>query len=251
MNEVIQTILGHRSIRRFKNEALTQEETDQIISAAQAASTSSFLQAYSIIGVTDKSKKEEIAELAGNQNYVAENGFFAVFCADFSRHQTAASLHDQDIHKAVESTEGFMVAVIDTALAAQNAAIAAESMGLGICYIGGLRNNLETVSSLLETPSHVLPLFGMVVGRPAEQHEQKPRLPQETVYHENTYNLDSESLKQELKHYDETILHYYRSRSSRSKQITWTSQAASTLSHSKRLYLNAFTKEKGFLNGRP
>ncbi|SFP44292.1 oxygen-insensitive NADPH nitroreductase [Salibacterium halotolerans] len=251
MNDVIQTILRHRSIRRFKNEPLTKEETDQIIRAAQAASTSSFLQAYSIIGVTDKAKKEELAELAGSQDYVAENGFFTVFCADFSRHHTAASLHGQDIREAVESTEGFMVSVIDAALAAQNAAIAAESMGLGICYIGGLRNNLESVSSVLETPSHVLPLFGMAIGRPAQQHEQKPRLPQETVYHENTYNLNSDELKQQLQNYDETILQYYRSRSSGNKEITWSSQAASTLAHSKRLYLNAFTQEKGFLKGRP
>ncbi|MGY4690025.1 oxygen-insensitive NADPH nitroreductase [Salibacterium sp. K-3] len=249
MNDVIKTILDHRSVRKFSSEPVGQKERTQIVRAAQAASTSSFLQAYSIIGVTEQEKKDELAALAGGQEYVAENGFFMVFCADFSRHQSAASLQEKRIDEAVESTEGFMVAVIDAALAAQNAAIAAESLGLGICYIGGIRNNLETVHSLLKTPYQVLPLFGMAIGYPEEQQEQKPRLPVEAVYHENTYNQDKH-VNDQLRSYDETILDYYRSRTNGNKEITWTSQAASTLSRSKRLYLNSFVRQKGFLTGR-
>ncbi|WP_026700879.1 oxygen-insensitive NADPH nitroreductase [Salibacterium aidingense] len=244
MNPAIETILNHRSVRNFKNDPIPESNINEIIRAAQSASTSSFLQAYSIIGVTSQEKKDRLAALAGGQTYVSENGYFFVFCADLSRHLTAASVHEQDISASVESTEGFMVAVIDAALAAQNAAIAAESMGLGICYIGGLRNNLEAVSSLLQTPDNVLPLFGMAVGWPDSYQEQKPRLPQTVIFHENEYN---EIKHAQLRAYDQTIFNYYRSRANTKKEITWTSQVSSALAKSKRLYLNKFVPQKGFM----
>lgn len=77
MNEMIETILNHRSVRSFKDEPLTEEQIKIIISSAQSASTSSYIQAYSIIGVTDKKKKKKLAELAGNQSYVELNGHFS------------------------------------------------------------------------------------------------------------------------------------------------------------------------------
>ena len=109
----------------------------------KAASTSSNIQAYSIIGITDPEKKKKLAELAGNQSYVEKNGHFFVFCADLYRHEIVGEMENSDVITSIESTEKFMVTLIDTALAAQNAAIAAESMGLGICYIGGIRNHLK------------------------------------------------------------------------------------------------------------
>lgn len=78
----------------------------------------------------------------------------------------------------LENSEHFLVSSVDAALAAQNAAIAAESMDLGICYIGSIRNNLSQVDELLSLPKHVIPLFGMVTGVPDHQPERKPRLPQ-------------------------------------------------------------------------
>ncbi|RSL33391.1 oxygen-insensitive NADPH nitroreductase [Salibacterium salarium] len=247
MNKTIETILNHRSVRSFKNETISDEKVQQIIQSAQAASTSSFLQAYSIIGVTDQLKKDKIAELAGNQSYVAANGFFFVFCADFKRLQEASVMQNKEISAATESTEGFMLAAIDAALAAQNAAIAAESLGLGICYIGGIRNHLNEVSSILETPEKVLPLFGMAVGYPDSYQEQKPRLPNDLVFHENEYQNDKNQTKKKLLHYDDEILQYYKTRMNTKKEITWTGQVSATLEQTKRLYLNDFVKQKGFL----
>ncbi|MDQ0299361.1 FMN reductase (NADPH) [Salibacterium salarium] len=247
MNTTIETILNHRSVRSFTNQAIPEEQLHHIIKSAQAASTSSFLQAYSIIGVTDPNKKKKIAELAGNQSYVAENGYFFVFCADFARLQEAADIQTKDISTAIESTEGFMIAIIDAALAAQNAAIAAESLDLGICYIGGIRNNLKEVSSLLETPANVLPLFGMAVGYPDSYQEQKPRLPEDVVFHENRYQNDKRQTQSSLLRYDDGILEYYRTRMNTKKEVTWTGQTSSTLEKTKRLYLNEFVKQKGFL----
>src|SRR4051812_27273654 len=121
MNDVITTILNHRSIRQFEDKPLTDEQINTIVSCAQAAATSSFIQAYSIIGIKDKLKKKRLAELAGNQDYVEKNGHFFVFCADLYRHSLIGENEQKNVLPSIESTEKFMVALIDASLAAQNA----------------------------------------------------------------------------------------------------------------------------------
>ncbi|WP_445486452.1 oxygen-insensitive NADPH nitroreductase [Niallia sp. 03133] len=244
MNEVIKTLLEHRSVRKFKEKELTKDQVKQIVESAQSASTSSFIQAYSIIGVTDKEKKAKLAELAGNQSYVENNGHLFIFCADFYRHQVAAEMEEKDVSATLETTEKFMVTVIDASLAAQNASIAAESMGLGICYIGGLRNNLPEVCNLLKTPERVIPLFALVVGYPDQQTEKKPRIPFEHIYHENEYEQDAAAYKKELDVYNETISAYYKERTGDARQDTWTAQMAGMLEKKSRLYMNEFVKSK-------
>lgn len=245
MNQVIETILSHRSVRHFEDRKLTKEQIETIVKSAQAASTSSYIQAYSIIGVTDQEKKEQLAELAFNQEYVAKNGHLFVFCADLYRHEIIGEMEKVDVLPSIESTEKFMVATIDAALAAQNASIAAESMGLGICYIGGLRNDLSKVSEILGTPDRVIPLFGLVVGYPAKINDQKPRLPLKHIYHENQYNSDKESYVQELKEYNEIVQQYYINRTKGKRSDTWTGQIAKTMEKKSRMYMNQFVQEKG------
>src|SRR3954470_45411 len=202
MNEVIKTILNHRSLRHFEDKPLTDEQIKTIVSCAQAAATSSFIQAYSIIGVKDKEKKQKLAQLTGNQQYVQKNGHFFVFCADLYRHTVIGEKEQKDVTPSLESTEKFMVALIDTSLAAQNAAIAAESLGLGICYIGGIRNNLEEVKKLLKIPDRVIPLFGLAIGYPTKITDQKSRLPFEHIYHEDEYEQDIQIFTSQLDKYD-------------------------------------------------
>jgi FMN reductase (NADPH) len=246
MNEVIKTIMNHRSIRQYEDRPLTEEQIRTIVEAAQSASTSSYIQAYTIIGVKDPAKKKKLAELAGNQPYVEKNGHLLIFCADLHRHDLIAEMEGADLTTSLESTEKFMVAVVDAALAAQNAAIAAESMGLGICYIGGLRNNLEEVTKLLNTPQRVLPLFGMTIGYPLHESSKKPRLPLEHVYHEEEYEQDEQRLKEQLKEYNETVQSYYIKRTGGKRQDTWTGQMAQMLSHPRRMYMKEFVEKKGF-----
>lgn len=246
MNAVIETILSHRSVRKFEDKPLTQEQVETIVRCAQAAATSSFVQAYTIISVRDPDHKRRLAELAGQQDYVAQNGHFFVFCADLYRHQLAGEIENVDVTEAIESTEKFIVAVTDTALAAQNAALAAESMELGLCYIGGIRNRLDAVSELLETPEHVVPLFGMAVGYPAHQPGQKPRLPLHHVNPVDGYPQDREQLKQELKTYNQTISDYYAERTQGARTDRWTRQIADKMQKPARSYMKAFLKGKGF-----
>jgi FMN reductase (NADPH) len=244
MNKVIETILQHRSVRRFEDKPLDREQIEAIVKSAQASSTSSFIQAYSIIGVTDRQKKQRLAELAGNQSYVAENGHFFVFCADLYRHKMIGDLENADLSDSIESTEKFMVALIDTALAAQNAAIAAESMGLGICYIGGIRNDLEAVKEVLKTPEYVVPLFGLAVGYPDQETDLKPRLPLGHVYMENEYEQDQNVLEQQLKEYNKTTSDYYLERTGGKRSDTWTGQMAKMLGIKSRTYMKGFVENQ-------
>ncbi|WP_066316484.1 oxygen-insensitive NADPH nitroreductase [Bacillus sp. FJAT-29814] len=243
MNEVIKTILNHRSLRQFEDKSLTDEQIRTIVTSAQAASTSSFIQAYSIIGVKDKEKKKKLAEVVGNQPYVEHNGHFFVFCADLYRHSHIGEQEQKDVLPSIESTEKFMVALIDAALAAQNAAIAAESMGLGICYIGGIRNNLEEVQKLLKTPERVIPLFGLAVGYPTKITGQKPRLPFEHIYHEDEYQQDQEVYLQQLQNYDQIISSYYMERTGGKRADRWTEQMANMLERKSRMYMKEFIQK--------
>lgn len=244
MNSTIETILSHRSVRKFKKKPLTNEQIEAIVRCAQSASTSSFIQAYTIIGVTDMDKKQKLAELSGGQSYVAENGHFFVFCADLYRHQVIGEIEGGDVIPSLESTEKFMVTLVDTALAAQNAAIAAESMGLGICYIGGIRNHLEEVKTLLQIPERVIPLFGMAVGYPDQETAQKPRLPLRHVYQENVYNSDKEKIKKDLEEYNKVVTNYYKERTGGVRQDTWTGQMSNMLSKRVRMYMKDFVEKQ-------
>ncbi|MBT2700246.1 oxygen-insensitive NADPH nitroreductase [Bacillus sp. ISL-40] len=243
MNEVINTILNHRSLRHFEDKPLTDEQIKTIVTSAQAAATSSFIQAYSIIGVKDKEKKKKLAEIAGNQEYVEKNGHFFVFCADLYRHTIIGEKEQKDVTPSIESTEKFMVALIDASLAAQNAAIAAESLGLGICYIGGIRNNLEEVKKLLKTPERVIPLFGLAVGVPTKLTDKKPRLPYEHVYHEDEYQQSTEVYLSQLQKYDDLISCYYEERTNGKRKDRWTDQIATMLDRKSRMYMKEFVQK--------
>lgn len=244
MNETIKNILSHRSIRRFKDEPIEQETVETLIQCAQAASTSSYQQVYSIIGIEEQSIKDKLAELAGNQTYVSQNGYFFVFCLDYHRHQLMAQIAGQNVDDTIKSKEGFMVGMIDVALAAQNVAVAAESLGLGIVYIGGIRNNLPEVSELLRCPDHVVPLFGMAVGHPDASPGLKPRLPQAAVFHKNQYVEDEKALPV-LKEFELQSAEYYRDRTGGARDEGWATQMARVMSQPKRTYMKEFIESKG------
>lgn len=243
MNEVISTLLNHRSIRQFEDKPLTEEQIQTIVRCAQSAATSSYIQAYSIIGIKNKETKKRLAELAGNQPDVENNGHFLVFCADLYRHTLIGEKFGKNVMPSIESTEKFMVALIDTALAAQNAAMAAESMGLGICYIGGIRNHLPEVQKLLKTPERVIPLFGMAIGYPAKITDKKPRLPFEHIYHEEEYPQDKNLFFHQLQEYDELISNYYDKRTNGKRKERWTEQITAMLEKQNRMYMREFVQK--------
>ncbi len=239
---VLNLLSSHTSIRTYKNTKISKEEVFELISAAQHAASSHFVQAYSVIWVTDNQIKKKLGDYSKNPQQFETAGAVFVCCVDFERLRIAGQLNDTSI--VTDSAENVMVGTIDIALFAQNLAIAAESKGYGICYIGGVRNSPAEISELLNLPSNVFPVFAMTMGVPDEQHEVKPRLPVDAILHENGYN--SEKYQTLLPAYDKTLEEYYSSRSSNQKSTNWTKSMAEFLKVPRRTHWKKFLEDKGF-----
>lgn len=174
MNNTIEIIKNHRSIRQYLDKDIPDEIIDEIIISAQAMPNSINGQQTTIIVVKDKAKREKLAELTGNQPHVAEAPVFLVFLIDFYRTYLAAKKNhvEQVVHEYVEGTE---VGSVDAGIALGAATIAAESLGLGVVPIGGIRKNPEKVIELLELPKYTFPVVGLVVGYPADKSHKKTK----------------------------------------------------------------------------
>ncbi len=236
MNSVVDTIKNHRSIRAFKDQPITREQLDTIVECGISASSSSLLQVVSVIRVTDKEKRLKLAELAGNQKYVATAAEFLVFCIDYQRH------YEMNPSVKPEFTELTIIGAVDSGIMAQNCLLAAESMGLGGVYIGGLRNSPKGVDELLGLPKYTAVLFGMCLGHPDQDPQLKPRLGANVIVHENIYKpLD----KAVIAEYDQTMLDYYQGRSSNTKQQGWSEQITAKLSQESRPFILSYLNDKG------
>lgn len=192
-NEHIALLLSHRSIRGYRPDAPPAGTLETLVAAAQSAATSSNLQTWSVVSVTDPAKRAAMAKLAGNQKHIEQCPIFLVWCADVSRNARMAESEGREL-EGLPYLETFLVAAIDAALAAQNAVVAAESLGLSTVYIGALRNDPEQVAQLLALPQGVMGVFGLCVGYAAEgvANEVKPRLPQASVLHHDSYSTADE-----------------------------------------------------------
>lgn len=245
MNETIDQMLQHKSIRKFKTNPVETEKLDAILAAAQMASSSSNMQALSVIRITDLPLRRKIAELAGNYSYVESAPEFLVWCADLYRLETVLKLHGKETEACLDTVENFLVATVDTALAAQNAAVAAESLGLGIVYIGGIRESIGEIAELLELPRLVYPVFGMCIGYPDQQPVPRPRLPRSTVLHENRYS--EAGYREGIQAYDERMKQYMLERSGGKSALVWSESMAAKLSKPNRKHMQSFLQERGFL----
>lgn len=244
-NDTINLLMRHASVRKYKDTPVSEEQLNAIIGAGQMASTSSNVQAYSVIAVTDSALKSQLAGLAGNQAYIEQCPVFLVWCADLYRLREVTKPHLQGETSYEDSTENLIVASVDAALAAQNAAVAAESLGLGIVYIGGIRNQIAEVSELLGLPELVYPIFGMCVGYPDGTSGLRPRLPLEAVLHRNHYN--AEATVEQVKTYDKVSSDYMRERTHGAKDTPWSVIMAERLAQPARLHMKEFLLSKGFL----
>ena len=233
---------SHSSVRKYTGEEISKETVIDLIETAQMAASSHFVQAYSVIWVTDEEKKAKLGELSKNDFQFKTAGASFLFCVDFKRLQVAGKKHNVDI--VTDSAENVLVGVADVALFAQNFVIAAEAKGYGICYIGGARTNPAEISELFNLPDCVFPLFAMTIGTPTKRNETKPRLPVAAVLHENGYDVEKyDSL---LDEYDATMESYYASRSANQKTATWTKQMADFLIDQKRPFMKDFLASKGY-----
>jgi nitroreductase len=221
-NDVFTTILSHRSVRAFLPTPLPPGTLQQLVAAAQSASTSSNLQTWSVVAVEDPGRKARLAVLGAGQKHIVECPLYLIWLVDLARLDRVAEERQMGL-QGLDYLEPFIVGVVDAALAAQNAAVALESLGLGFVYIGAMRNHPEEVAAELGLPPHVMALFGMCVGYPdpAAPTGVKPRLPQSAVLHREEYSAAAQS--EAFTAYDIRLRQFQREQGM--TEIEWTQQA--------------------------
>jgi FMN reductase (NADPH) len=247
----IEQIHRHWSVRAYKPDPVPAELIETVVAAGQRASTSSNLQAYSVVAVTDPATLERLAHLCGDQKQVRQAPVFLAWCADLSRLERICRARGYE--QQASHVESFLVAAVDAALAMQTAALAAESLGLGICYIGAIRNQPADVIELLGLPRLVFPISGMTLGWPAVEPFLRPRLPLEAVLHWERYDTTAEP--EALAAYDramvETGIYEGRQvpvpgREDGMEDYGWQEHSARRVSQAVRTYLREVLRGQGF-----
>lgn len=237
----IDLLRSHRSIRKFTEQPVDDDLAESIINAGLSAATSSNLQGTTVIRVRNPNTRAAIAELAGGQTYVETAGAFFVWCADLHRSAVACEMAGGEFHGGM--TEHFIIATTDCAIAAQNAVVAAESVGLGICYIGGIRNDPAQMTELLDLPEQVVPLFGLCIGWPDQDPALKPRLPISVTLKEETYDTTSE--REGIAAYDAHMREYYLERTKGKVDRTWSADMSALLGKESRPHMRSYLDSQG------
>ena len=242
MNETIKTQLNHRSIRAFKEQELTKEEVELLVDVARHTATSKFMQAYSIISITDPTLKAAFAAIS-KQPYVENNGHLFLFVVDYHR--------NVQLTKAQElqgTADYFIAGLTDATIAAQNMVVAAESLGMGTVFLGSLHNDAQQIIDLLGLPEYTFPAVGLAVGWPNQEPQLKPRLPKEVIHMENQYQALENPLK-DIEAYDEEITGYYDTRDLNNRVDRFSKQVADKMETlpPKRLALLEVIQKQGFL----
>lgn len=198
MNETVKQLFERKSVRVFEERKISQEDKDTILEAAAMAPTAGNQQLYTILDITDQALKEALVKTCDDQPFIAKADMVLVFCADCRK------WYDAFVHAGCDPrTPGvgdLMLAVTDTAIAAQNAVTAAWSLGIGSCYIGDVMENCEKQRELLQLPQYVFPAVMAVFGYPTQQQKerQKPqRVNMKHIVHENGYRrMDGDELQE-------------------------------------------------------
>lgn len=185
MHDIYDLIHAHRSVRRYRPDPVPEEMLRRILGAAVRASSSGNMQAYSVIATTDAALKQELRAPHFYQEMVTEAPVLLTFCADFHRMRRWLELSEAPLN--FDNFMSFMIASIDAILASQNAALAAEAEGLGICYMGTTLASCAEIARILECPRHVVPVVGFSLGYPDEAPVIRDRLPLDGLVHRERY----------------------------------------------------------------
>lgn len=194
--DIIDLIKQHRSIRAYKPDAVPDSLLDEILAAGIRASSSGNMQTYSIIITKDKKLREQLFTAHMEQSMVLDAPVLLTFCADFHRMR-----HWLQLNKAPDNFDNFMsfmIGAIDATLVSQNVALAAESKGLGICYMGSTLANCDQIGRILQLPPNVVPVVGFSLGYPAEAPALRDRLPLDGLVHREVYQDYSDDRIEEI-----------------------------------------------------
>jgi nitroreductase len=182
---MIENIFTHRSIRKYKNTKIEKSKLDLILQAAGRASTTGNMQVYSIIATQEETIKNKLWEAHFKQDMVKQAPLVLTFVADFNRFNKWCL--QRNAQPAYDNFLSFYTASIDALLASQNAALQAENLNLGICYLGTTTYMAKQIIEILELPKGVVPVTTLVVGYPDETPGLTDRLPSEAIVHYEKY----------------------------------------------------------------
>ena len=182
---MIQTIHNHRSIRKYKSLPVPEKILEEILLAGSRASTTGNMQVYSIIVTKDENLRRQLWEAHFKQDMVLQAPVHLTFCADFNRFTRWCE--QRKASPGYDNFLSFFTAAIDALLASQNVALAAETHGLGICYLGTATYMADRIVEILDLPELVVPVTCMVTGYPDEQPELTDRLPMNAIIHREKY----------------------------------------------------------------
>jgi nitroreductase len=185
------TLLNHRSIRKYKSDPIPNPILDYILEAGTRASTTGNMQLYSIVVTTEEKVKEELSPCHFNQSMIKEAPVVLTVCADFNRFNRWCLLSKAE--PGYNNFLSFFTAAIDALLVAQNICVAAEDAGLGICYLGTTTYMAGKIIEVLDLPGAVVPVTTVTLGYPDEDPDQTDRLPLEAVVHREKYQDYSDS----------------------------------------------------------
>jgi nitroreductase len=198
MNETLKLLDNRKSLRGYDSRPLTQEHKDWIIHGAFRAPTAGAMMHYSIIEVTDQKMKDRLVETCDNQPFIAKAPFVLLFLADMQRwydffqHSGVPEMCEARQTDYVTPQESdLLLACCDALIAAQNAVIAAESLGIGSCYIGDIMENIELHREMFNLPRWVFPIALLCLGYPLPDRparEKVPRFPRRFVYFKDKYS---------------------------------------------------------------
>ncbi len=197
MNQTIQELFDRKSVRVFTDRPISQADKELILQSAAMAPTAGNQQLYTILDITDQAIKDALVKTCDNQPFIASAKMVLIFCADCKKWYDAFRAAGCDPRKP--GVGDLTLAIADTIIAAQNAVVAAESLGIGSCYIGDITENCEQQRALLNLPRYVYPACMVVFGYPTDQQKQRPkplRSPMNTIVHENGYRqMDAAELE--------------------------------------------------------
>lgn len=194
MNEVIRQLKERKSVRVFGDREISAGDKALILEAAAMAPTAGNQQLYTILDITDQQLRERLVATCDNQAFIAKAKLVLIFCADCRKWREAFACAGAEPRKP--GPGDLMLAVTDAAIAAQNAVTAAQSLGIGSCYIGDVMENCEAHRELLCLPEYVFPAAMLVFGYPTQQQieRKKPeRVAMEHIVHENAYRQMNEA----------------------------------------------------------
>ena len=243
-NTVIETLQHHRTQRDFTDRVVSDETLAKIITTAQHAPSSQYLQAYSLIEVTDPTIRQALAKLTTRAT-VATQGRLLVVIAD--QHRNVQLADTPAAQQALTELDRFLGSVEDATLMTEAMVMVTESLGLGSVVLGSINNDTQAVIDLLHLPKLTLPVFGFQLGYPSSQPETKPRLGLDAILFKNQY-VEPSSYQTELTNFDQRLHAYYANRSSHARDEHLRDMTQEALgSAAKRRDFFKIAKRQGFL----